>query len=82
MIWYRLYHIVDMIDYIWIIMERMWDILYFCRNFVLTDDECDQVIIGELQGNNIFIINFFFQDYFNAQTYDENLTLETLQEQT
>ena len=59
----------------------MWDILYFCRNFVLTDDECGQVIIGEPQGNNIFIIKLF-QDYFNAQTYDENLTLETLQEQT
>ena len=57
----------------------MWDILYFCRNFVLTNDQCDQVIKGELKTQ--FKIRFnFLLDYFNAQTYDENLTLEKLQE--
>ena len=57
----------------------MWDILYFCRNFILTNNQCDKVIRGEQKTKPKFYFNFVL-DYFNAQTYDENLTLEKLQE--
>ena len=31
----------------WKTFLRMWDLLYFCRNFVLGEEECDQILVSK-----------------------------------